>query len=82
LAKKGIPVVPQHPYSPDMSTCDFFLFPKLKVYLKGRHFGMVENKKSCNQPTESDFQRCYEEWEHLQWCVAYQGDYFEGDVNL
>jgi len=27
LAKKGIPVVPQHPYSPDLSPCDFF-FPQ------------------------------------------------------
>ena len=24
LAKKGIPVVPQPPYSPDLSPCDFF----------------------------------------------------------
>ena len=47
LAKKGIPVVPQHPYSPDLSMCDIFLFPKLKVYLKGRHLGMVENIKKA-----------------------------------
>ena len=26
LAKKGIPVVPQPPYSPDLSPCDFFVF--------------------------------------------------------
>jgi len=45
LAKKGIPVVPQPPYSPDLSPCDFLLFPKLKFYLKGRHFGTVENIK-------------------------------------
>ena len=43
LAKKGIPVVPQPPYSPDLSPCDFFLFQKLKFHLKGRHFGTVEN---------------------------------------
>ena len=30
LAKKGIPVVPQPPYSPDLSPCDFFV-PKTKV---------------------------------------------------
>ena len=30
LAKKGIPVVPQPPHSPDLSPCDFF-FPKTKV---------------------------------------------------
>jgi len=36
-------VVPQPPYSPDLSPCDFFLFPKLKFHLKGRHFGTVDN---------------------------------------
>jgi len=43
LAKKDIPVVPQPPYSLDLSPCNFFLFPKLKFYLKGRHFWKVEN---------------------------------------
>ena len=36
-------MVPQPPYSPDLSLCDFFLFPKLKFHLKGRHFETVEN---------------------------------------
>ena len=39
LAKKDIPVVPQRPYSPDLSTCYFFLFPKsftLKDAILGR----------------------------------------------
>jgi len=31
LAKKGIPVVPQPPYSPDLSPCDFSFVPKTKV---------------------------------------------------
>ena len=30
LAEKSIPVVPQPPYSPVLSLCDFFLFPWLK----------------------------------------------------
>ena len=46
LAKKGISVVPQPPYSPDLSLCDFFLFPKLKFHLKGRHFGTTTSKRS------------------------------------
>jgi transposase len=85
LAKKGISVVPQPPYSPDLSPCDFFLFLKLKFHLKGRHFGTVDNiqKVVTDQlralPHE-DFQHCYREWEqHLRRCVASQGNYFEGD---
>jgi histone-lysine N-methyltransferase SETMAR len=38
LAKHSIPVVPHPPYSPDLSPCDFFLFPRLKSTLKGKRF--------------------------------------------
>ena len=43
LTSKGIPVVPQSPYSPNFSPCDLFLFPKLKNILKGRQFETSEN---------------------------------------
>ncbi|GFS68743.1 uncharacterized protein TNCV_1959461 [Trichonephila clavipes] len=43
LGSKNIPVAPHPPYSPDLSPCDFFLFPKLKNHLKGHHFGTLEN---------------------------------------
>jgi len=85
LAKKGIPVVPQPPYSLDLSRCEFFLFPELKFDLKGRHFQTVENIETAVTDqlkviTVSDFQRCYKEWEqHLWRCVASEGNYFEGD---
>jgi histone-lysine N-methyltransferase SETMAR len=35
LAKHSSPVVRQAPYYPDMAPCDFWLFPKLKMPLKG-----------------------------------------------
>ena len=84
LAKKGILWFHSPPYSPDLSPCDFFLFPKLNFHLKGRHFGTVENiKKAVTAQLKaipvSDYQRCYEEWERLRRCVASQGNYFEGD---
>jgi transposase len=43
LAQKNIPLVPQPPYSPDLSPCDFFLFPRLKNRLRVRHFGTMDN---------------------------------------
>jgi len=43
LAEKSIRVVPQPLYSPDLSPCDFFLFPRLKNHLKGRHIGTLDN---------------------------------------
>jgi len=89
LAKRGIPVVPQPPYTPDLSPCDFFLFPKLKFYLKRTPFWTVENiEKAVTDQLKvipvSNFQRCYEEWEQsLRRCVASQGNYFEdGKLNL
>ena len=84
LNSKSIPVVPRPP-SPDLSHCDFFLIPKFKNVLKGRHIGTLENiEKSVTdmlktKPVE-DFQRCYQKWEQrLHRCVAAQGNYFEGD---
>jgi hypothetical protein len=35
-------VIPQPPYSPDLAPCDFFLFPKMKLNLKGRRFETIE----------------------------------------
>jgi len=43
LAEKSIPVVPQPPYLPDLSPCDFFLFPQLKNHLKVCFFGTLDN---------------------------------------
>jgi len=38
LTSKGITVMPQPPYSPDLAPCDFFLFQKTKSAMKGHHF--------------------------------------------
>jgi hypothetical protein len=41
LTSKNIAVLPQAPYSPDMSSCDFFLFPQTKLTVKGTHFESI-----------------------------------------
>ena len=85
LAEKCMPVFLQPLYSLDLSTCDFFLFPRLKNHLKGRHFGILDNiQKSLIEelkgiPAEA-FRHCYAQWKRrLRRCVATQGNYFEGD---
>jgi hypothetical protein len=35
---KNVTTLYQIPYSPDLSLSDYFLFPKLKMKLKGLHF--------------------------------------------
>ena len=84
MASKNIFVAPQPPYSPDLTPCDFFLFPKLKTHLKGTHFATFENIQTAVTSLQaipvSEFEHCYEEWKKcLQHCVASHGSYFEGD---
>ena len=43
LARKQVCVLNHPPYSPDLSPCDYFLFPKLKLPLKGRLFEDVQD---------------------------------------
>jgi transposase len=42
LAKQNMSVIPQPLYSPDFAACDFFLFPKMKLKLKGSRFDSTE----------------------------------------
>jgi hypothetical protein len=35
-------VIPHPPDSLDLAPCDFFLFPKMKLKLKGRRFDSIE----------------------------------------
>jgi hypothetical protein len=35
-------VIPHPPYSPNLASCDFFLFPKMKLKLKGCQFDTTE----------------------------------------
>jgi transposase len=45
LPSKQITVLELPPCSPDLAPSDFFLFPKLKKMLKGRHFDDSEDIK-------------------------------------
>jgi transposase len=41
VTNNNMVMAPQPPYSPDLASCDFDLFPKLKMNLKGRRFERV-----------------------------------------
>ncbi|UYV76563.1 hypothetical protein LAZ67_14001162 [Cordylochernes scorpioides] len=43
LARSNTPLIADPPYSPDLAPCDFFLFPRLKREMKGKHWETVEN---------------------------------------
>jgi hypothetical protein len=78
-------VIPHPPYSPDLAPCDFVLFPKMKLKLKGRGFDDIEEIKAESQRVidtllEKDVQEAFQKWKR-RWgrCLHAGGKYFEGD---
>jgi hypothetical protein len=81
--KHSVATLPQPPYSPDLAPADFFLFPRIKTALKGRHFESIPAIQAAvttalNEVPVEDFEGAYQAWES-RWkkCVAAQGQYFE-----
>ena len=72
-----------HPaYSPDLSPCDFFLFPRLKKMLSGNKYTSRSSLGSAlyqclQQIPKEDYLSAF--WvKRLQKCVSVKGEYFEG----
>jgi hypothetical protein len=85
LSDKKIAVCLLSPYSTDLAPCDFYLFPKLTLTMKGKRFASIAEIEAATTTrlkglTKDDFQVCFKKWQE-RWnkCVASQGDYFEGD---
>jgi hypothetical protein len=56
-------VIPHPPYSPDLASCDFFVFPKVIFKLKGCQFDTTEEIQAEPQRVlvtlrEKDIQEC------------------------
>jgi len=69
LTSKGITVMPQPPYSPDLAPCDFLSFKKTKSAMKGHHFQSTEDiqrsvTQALNDIHQAAFQECYKQWQH------------------
>jgi transposase len=85
VTNSNMVIIPRPLYSPDLAPCDFALFPKLKMKLKGRRFETVsdiqrESQAVLDSIKEIDFYCAFEplkkRWNHY---LRFQGDYFEGD---
>ncbi|GBM12893.1 hypothetical protein AVEN_114971-1 [Araneus ventricosus] len=63
------------PYSPDLAPADFYLFPRLKMKLKGHRFvdsdKVIKNAtKQLKDLSKNGFQECFEQlYEHWKKCV-------------
>ena len=77
----GIKTVRQPTYSPDLSPCDFWLFPKLR----GCCYETIEEMKEAvtkiiDTLTQEDFYGGFQKLlERYYKCIAAGEDYFEGD---
>jgi hypothetical protein len=65
LVKYNMAVISHPPYSPDFAPCDFFLFPKMKLKLKGRRFDTIkeiqaESQRVLDTLKEKDFQEAFQ----------------------
>jgi len=53
ISVKNITVCPHPPYSPDLAPCDFRLFPKVKMTMKGNRFQSIQDiEAATTAPTE------------------------------
>ena len=81
LTKMGIKTVPHPPYSPELTRCDFWLFPKLR----GSRYETIEEMKEVvtkviDTLTQEDFHGAFHKLlERYNKCIAAGGDYFEMD---
>ena len=76
--------MPHPPYSPDLTPCDFWLFPKLKERLAGSKFYRVQDLAKAvftelrNIP-KGDYAAAMEKLTALLLtCINRRGEYFEG----
>ena len=81
LTKRGIKTVSHRPYSPDLASCDFWLFPKLR----GCRYETIEEMKEAVTKvidilTEEDLNGAFQKLlERYNKCIATGEDSFEGD---
>ncbi len=72
------------PYSPDLSPCDYFLFPRLKKKLRGHKYPSIEAlvvsiERELGAITSHEWRQCFKDWvTRCKHCVLFEGNYFEG----
>ena len=83
LAKNNVCVLNHPPYSPDLAPCDFSLFRKLKMKLKGIYFQDVPTIQNYSTSVlesipQSEMEQSFESLlNRCKICIESGGDYFE-----
>ena len=88
LKESGLDVLDHPPYNPNLSPCDFWLFPRLKEMPAGHRFesrcGIGSAAYQCLQHTpKEDYRAAFRKWvDWCKMCVEADGAYFEGLRNI
>jgi len=71
------------PYSPELAPSDFYLFPKLKLFLTGQHFSSNQEAITVVEGYFADLKKNHYRdgimllEHHWNKCIRLQGDYVE-----
>jgi len=84
LPNKNIIVCPHSLYSQALASYDFWLFPKVKMTMKGKHFESFQDMEAATTAQlktlmKEDFQNCFRKWQE-RWdkCVRSEGGVLRG----
>jgi histone-lysine N-methyltransferase SETMAR len=83
LTQKQIVTLNHLSYLPDLSPSDYFLFPKVKMQLKGARFDTIEGIQKTvtdqlNKISAEDFSNAMKKLEtRANLCITSNGSYFE-----
>ena len=82
LANRNVAVLQNPPYSPDLAPANYFLFPKFRFPLKGRHFQTVEEiqcavTRELNISKTASLEGMKKLKERANKCIDQGGMYFE-----
>ena len=83
LADSQNNIVEHAPYSPDLTPCDFYLFPKITKNVRGRRFETRNDvlkavREELDKLEKRDFEECFDAWlRRLKKCIEVGGNYVE-----
>ena len=85
MTKNRIVTINHSPYSPDVAHCDFYLFGKLHLAIKGKHCADVDAIQKASTVTlnaipKDDLKKSFDNLlDRANRCIQCEGDYFEDD---
>ena len=84
LASEKVKILNHPPHSPDLSSCDFFLFLRLQKMLSRNKYTSRSSLCSAiyqciQQIPKEDYLSAFRDWvKRVQKCVSVKGEHFEG----